>query len=161
VLHAIDLGGVRSDSEVAASRGAGPGTDSLYALAAATGGELVGNSNQLPAELAKLSDRTAPNYLLSYQPAGLKKPGTFHELKVAALASGAKVTARSGYTEPLPFAALTPVERVLSAGDLLASAQDTAGLPLGLVAAPFAFEPGRAQVPVVLEVPGAALLEGV
>src|SRR5262249_14997708 len=123
VLHAIDLGGVRSDAE-GTSRGAGPGTHSPSPLAAAAGGELRENSNQLPAELEKLSNRTAPNYLLSYQPSGLKKPGTFHELKVTVLAPGAKVTARAGYTEPLPYAALTPVERILSAGDLLASSQD-------------------------------------
>lgn len=157
VLDAIDISGLRAEGDVS---GAGSGTDALFAMAAATDGDLVRNSNQLSGELGKLEERTALVYLLIYQPKQLSKPGAFHALKVKVKAPGARVLARSGYYEPRPYRSLSPLERVLAAGDLVTGGMRENEIQATLLAAPFASQSEMAQVPVLLEIPGGSLLAG-
>ncbi|HEY7574018.1 MAG TPA: VWA domain-containing protein, partial [Thermoanaerobaculia bacterium] len=118
VLDTIDISGLRAESDATGAK-AGSGTDALFAMAAATDGDLIRNANQLGGELAKLEERTALVYLLIYQPAQLSKPGAFHQLRVRTKAPGARVLARSGYYEPRPYQNLSPLEKLLTAGDLV------------------------------------------
>lgn len=157
VLHAVDITGVKSDSSDASNRKGASGRDTLFTMARETDGELVADANQLSGELAKVADRTGLVYVLVYQPKNLSKPGSFHALRVRVTAPGARVSARAGYYEPRPFTALSPLERMLSTGDVLTSGAENS-LALSLLAAPFASGAGRALVPVVLEVPGRELL---
>jgi VWFA-related protein len=159
VLNAIDISGLRSDSDASGSK-AGSGTDALFAMAAATDGELIRNANQISGELGKLEQRMELVYLLVYQPKQLTKPGTFHTLKVKAKAPGAKVLARSGYYEPRPYRNLSPLERVLAAGDMVTGGARENEIPANLLAAAFASQTTAAQVPVLLEIPGGPLLAG-
>ena len=160
VLDAIDISGLRAETDVTGSGTAGSGTDALFAMAAATDGELVRNANALGPELQRLQERTALVYLLVYQPAQLAKPGTFHALKVKARTPGAKVYARSGYYEPRPYQNLSPLERVLAAGDLVTGGSAGNNIDGRLFAAPFASPAEAPQVPVLLEIPGKSLLAG-
>src|SRR5262249_23212608 len=95
-----------------------------------------------------------------YSPKGLTKPGAFHTLKVGVKAPGAKVIARSGYYEPRAYRTLSPLEQILSAGDILTGGASGARIDLRLTAAAFASPSEIPQVPIVLEVPGASLLAG-
>jgi hypothetical protein len=120
----------------------------------------VRNANQLSGELGKLEERTSLVYLLVYQPRQLTKPGSFHALKVKVKAPGAKVLARSGYYEPRPYRSLSPLERVLAAGDLVTGGSRENEIAGSLLAVPFASQAEAPQVPVLLEVPGGSLLAG-
>ncbi len=160
VLDAIDISGLRAEGDASGGAASGSGTDALFAMAAATDGDLVRNANQLSGELSKLEQRTALVYLLVYQPKQLSKPGTFHALKVKVKAPGAKVLARSGYYEPRPYRNLSPLERVLAAGDLLTGGARENEIPGSLLVAPFASQADAPQVPVLLEIPGGSLLAG-
>jgi len=158
VIDAVDIGGLRADGD-SAPRNEG-GTDTLFTMAADTGGDFVRNANQLSGELEKVVDRTSLVYLLVYSPKGLSKPGAFHALKVTVKTPGVKVAARSGYYEPRPYRALSRLEQVLSAGDLLSGGEASGAIDLRLTAAAFASPSDLPQVPVVLEVPGPSLLAG-
>lgn len=159
VLDTVDIGGLRAENDAAGPK-PGSGTDSLYTMASETDGDFVRNANQLGSELEKVSDRTSLVYLLAYQPKPLSRPGTFHKLKVDVKTSGAKVVSRSGYYEPRPYASLTPLEQLLASGDLVTGGSRSGGLQGRLLAAPFASRGEEAQVPIVLEIPGPALLAG-
>ena len=159
VLNTIDISGLRADGDASGTT-VGSGTDALFAMAAATDGDLVRNANALGPELSKLEERTALVYLLVYQPKQLTKPGTFHALKVKVRTPGARVYARSGYYEPRPYAALSPLERVLAAGDLLTGGTRENDIAAHLLVAPFASQAEAPQVPVLLEIPGKDLLAG-
>jgi len=159
VLNAIDISGLRSESDATGSATAS-GTDALFAMAEATDGELVRNANALGPELAKLEERTALVYLLIYQPKQLNKPGAFHALKVKVRTPGAKVLARSGYYEPRPYQNLSPLEKILAAGDLVTGGSPENTIPASLLAVPFASPADVPQVPVLLEIPGKGLLAG-
>ncbi len=160
VLDAIDTSGLHADGDVTGAVAAGTGTDALFAMANATNGDLVRNANQLGGELGKLQERTALVYLLVYQPKQLSKPGVFHALKVKVNAPGARVLARSGYYEPRPYRSLSPLERVLAAGDLLTGGERDNEIQASLLAAPFASQVEQPQVPVLVEIPGKSLLAG-
>ncbi len=159
VLNTIDISGLKADSDASGST-AGSGTDALFAMAAATDGELIRNANQISGELGKLEKKTELVYLLVYQPRQLTKPGAFHALKVKARAPGAKVLARSGYYEPRAYQSLSPLERVLAAGDLVTGGARENEIPANLLVAAFASQTSAAQVPVLLEIPGKPLLAG-
>ena len=159
ILHTIDIGGLRSESDSSSSAKPGSGTDALFTLAAETNGEFVRNANQLGAEIEKIVERTDLVYLLVYQPKSLARPGAFHRLRVKVNAPGAKVVARSGYFEPKPYAALSPIERVLLAADAITGGVRENAFSTAVLAAPFPAGESLAQVPVVIEIPGASLLK--
>jgi VWFA-related protein len=160
VLDAIDTSGLRAEGDVTGGTAAGTGTDALFAMANATNGDLVRNSNQLGGELGKLQERTALVYLLIYQPKQLTKPGAFHALKVKVKTPGARVLARSGYYEPRPYQSLSPLERVLAAGDLVTGGERNNEIQASILAVPFASQAENPQVPVLVEIPGKSLLGG-
>ena len=160
VLDAIDTSGLRADGDLSGSGTLGSGTDALYTMATTTNGDLIRNSNQLEGELGKLEERTSLVYLLLYQPKALSRPGAFHALKVKVKTPGARVLARSGYYEPRPYQSLSPLERVLAAGDLITGGSRANEVEASLLAAPFASQTDLAQVPVLIEIPGKGLLAG-
>ena len=157
VLDTIDISGLRAEGDVA--RKAGSGADALFTMAKETNGEFIRNANQLSGELKQVIQRTDIVYVLAFQPKEVSKPGTFHELKVKVRVPTSKIAARSGYYEPKPYRNLTPMERVLASGDLL-SGGGGSQLPVNVLVAPFATTGRIAQVPVIFEIPGKALLEG-
>jgi VWFA-related protein len=160
ILHTVDITGLRNDSDASGVTKPGSGTDALFTFAADTNGEFVRNANNLGGEIEKIVERTDLVYLLIYQPKSLAKPGTFHELKVKVKSSGAKVVARAGYYEPRPYAALSPLERVLEAGDAITGGSRSDSFPTVALTAPFPSGGPISQVPVVIEIPGKPLLEG-
>ena len=133
VLHTVDISGLRAEGDVADR--AGSGKDALYSMAAQTGGEFIRNANELGGELQRFVDRTGLIYLLVYQPQKLSTPGQFHKLRVRVKTPGARVSARSGYYEPRPFRALTPIERLLATGDLITGGDPANDIPARLLTA--------------------------
>src|SRR5215471_2931203 len=157
ILHTVDISGLRNDSDASGTSKPGSGTDALFTLAADTNGEFIRNANNFGGEIEKIVERTDLVYLLIYQPKSLTKPGTFHELKVKVKAPGAKVVARAGYYEPRPYAALSPMERMLDAGDALTGGARQDSFPTVALTAPFPSSGSISQVPVIIEIPGKPL----
>jgi hypothetical protein len=152
VVHAVDMAGLQADADV----GFLPvrGENALFEIANGTGGEVLRNGNDFRAQLARLIARTNLVYVLAFRPTPSGKSDRFHELKVKVRASGARVSARPGYYERKAFRALTPLERSLSAADVIANEIPISDIPLRFLAAPVPGPVGLASVPVLVEIPG-------
>jgi VWFA-related protein len=162
VIHAVDIAGVvaESDSEGKFALGKRERQDSLYDLAIPTGGDVFRNANDLSSQLGALIVRTSLTYVLAFRPERSGHEGRFHELKVKVAAPGAQVASRRGYFERRGFKTLSPLERTLSAANVIASEIPVSDIPTRVLAAPFAGSGDVATVPVLLEIPGPALLAG-
>lgn len=173
VIHAVDVSGLvdrTSDVRAGAPGDTGPaareggrgrGQESLFLLAHETGGEVMKNSNDVAGQLESLERQTSLVYLLVFAPRKMGEPGRFHGLKVKVRSPGTRISARSGYYEPRPYSKLSPMERRLSTAQMLAYGLPRNEIPSRVLAAPIRV-PGRtrAEVPVIVEIPGRALLAG-
>lgn len=158
VVYPIDITGLKADGD-ASLASVGRGEDSLFALAHATGGELLKSANNLDAQMRRIAEKTSLTYVLTFQPTVRLEPGKFHRLKVGVRTKGARVSARAGYYETRHFGSMTPLERSLSAADVITHEKTGGDFSLEVVALAVRDQPlGRA--PVVLEVPGEELLRG-
>lgn len=161
-MHAIDIRGLRTDSDVTAG---GPdaaeglralSNEGLALVARPTGGWVFKNSNDLGERFRNLLRQQEVIYLLGiHSPA--KSPGRFHELKVRTDVRGAQVTHRAGFFEA--SAAANPLERTLGVAEVLVKDIVVDDIVLSLSASPFPGKDGVARVPVVVEIEGARLLE--
>lgn len=75
--------------------------DGLFALAAATGGTLFFNSNDLNLGLQRVLDANETYYVLAYEPPASRRDGRFHKIEVrVAGRPELKVRTRNGYLAP-------------------------------------------------------------
>lgn len=167
-LYTIDVGGLpgdRSADGAVATAGAAAddrfGRDALFHLAESTGGELIGSTHDLAGALAKVLERSAVTYLLTFYPTRSTKPGEEHRLEVRVAAGpGTRVLHRPGYVVPLIFAKLHPLEKDLLASEAITGAAPRRELDLAVLAVPFATGSERDYVAVILELDGRELLAG-
>jgi VWFA-related protein len=157
VVYPIDIGGLKADGDVAVGETGHHGEDSLFAFARGTGGELLKNANDLSAQMRRVLDKTSLTYVLTFRPTREEGEGKFHSLKVRVNAKGAHVSARPGYYETRLFRRLSPLERALSAADVITHEKTNADFPLDVLAMALHEDP-ISRVPVLLEVPGRDLL---
>ena len=163
VIHAVDIGGIRAEPDPrdeGAAVGLRENENALYEIAQGSGGDVFHNANDLGEDLARLVAQTEFVYVLAFKPDRSAGDGHYHPLKVKSSASGARVLARAGYYERHGLRQLSPMERRLLAADVIANEIPFDEIPARVLAVPFAGEGGAARVPVLLEVPGAALLAG-
>jgi VWFA-related protein len=162
VIHAVDIAGIHSGTD-ADGGGASPGTreteNALFEFARSTGGEAFRNANDFGAELSEIVRETSLVYVLAFRPDRPAEEGRFHTLKVRVSAPGARVLARAGYYDRRGFRQLSPLERRFLAADVIANEIRFDQVPARVLAVPFAGADGTATVPVLLEVPGTALIE--
>jgi VWFA-related protein len=158
VIHAVDIGGLQTNAD----DGFAPvrGENALFEIANATGGEVLRNDNDFHAQLDRLIARTNLVYVLAFRPSRTGQPDLFHELKVKVRAPGARVSARAGYYEKKVFHALTPLERSLSAADVIANEIPVADIPPRVLAVAVPGQAEIASVSVLVEIPGDRLLVG-
>ncbi len=157
-LHAIDIKGIRTD--VDAREGSQKSSnEALYLMTRPTGGTVFKNANDLGSSFESLVKKQEVIYLLGFQSRPSGKPGKFHNLKVKTTAKGADVTHRSGYYEPSDR--VSELARTLSMAEVLVTDAPIDDVPLSVVAAPAPGGPNMSRVPVVVEIPGKQLLEGV
>jgi VWFA-related protein len=165
VIQAVDVGGVRAEPGNRAAKG----QDSLFLLADGTGGDLYRNFNDLSAVMGEVLKRTSVTYVLTFQPEGLLRDGSYHKLRVELkdASRGARVVHRAGFYAPRPYAEQSPLEKLLAAGRQVMSGVESGSMRAAVLAAPFqvaaAAGPAsrEAYVPVLVEVDGADLLAGV
>ncbi|HVR98047.1 MAG TPA: VWA domain-containing protein [Thermoanaerobaculia bacterium] len=160
VVQSVDIGGLRAGSDLGFERRGG--TDTLLAMARDTGGDLYQNFNDLGEAMRQMLERTGVTYILSFQPEEVRRDGAYHDLRVELKnrSRGTRLAHRSGYYAPKPYSQMAPAERQLQAAGQVMSGGDPGLLPTSVLVAPF---PGgdRANVPVVVEVDGRALLSGI
>jgi VWFA-related protein len=84
-------------------RGLGAGTraaDSMYRLAAETGGRLILNTNDFEVGLREVVADASAYYLIGYTPTRAEDDGKYHKISVKVRRSGTRVIAREGYWAP-------------------------------------------------------------
>lgn len=159
VIHAVDIAGLRPDTDgglVSSVRG----ENALFEIANATGGEVLRNDNDFHAQLSRLIARTNFVYVLAFRPQSSGNEDRYHELKVKVRVPGARVSARAGYYEKKTFHALTPLERNLSAADIIANRIPVSDIPVSILASVHPAPAGAAHVPILVEIPGQPFLAG-
>ncbi|MEZ5332078.1 MAG: VWA domain-containing protein, partial [Thermoanaerobaculia bacterium] len=109
-VQAVDIGGVRTGSIGGLRR---QGENGLFALADATGGELLRNHNDLAEALERLLDHQSVTYVLAFAANDVPEDGAFHrlEVKVPGAPGGARVLHQPGYYAPRPYGDLDATER--------------------------------------------------
>jgi len=111
---------------------------SLEYLSKLTGGKYVGDVDLYARNAEDIQSATANYYVLGYSiPASWD--GRFHEIKVEVRRPGYRVFGQRGYTNPLPFNRLSPLEKHLHLLDLALAEKGYAEqhLAFPLVALPF------------------------
>lgn len=159
VLHCIDIKGLRSnvDARVGLKENSNEG---LHLLANTTGGQVFKNDNDLAASFDRLVREQEVTYVLTFRAPRTKTPGAFHNLKVRLRGvNGARIFHRAGYYEA--GGKLTSMEQTLSAIDIMMSDVPLNDVQMSILAAPFPAAGANAQVPVIIELPGPQLMEGV
>ncbi|MES1245607.1 MAG: VWA domain-containing protein [Acidobacteriota bacterium] len=164
VIQAVDIGGLR-----AAAGGGGDlgvehrgGRDSLFQMARDTGGDLYENFNDLSAAMGKMLERTGVTYVLTIQPQAAPD-GMYHPLRVELKGGprGARVVHRPGWFAPRPFAQRSRYEKMLATAGQVLAGEEGGVVHASMIAAPMpSAEEGQADVPLVVEVEGAGLLQG-
>jgi VWFA-related protein len=74
--------------------------DSLYSLAAGTGGRAILNTNNFELGLRQVLDDASAYYLVGYSPTRTEDDGKYHKISVKVKRSGVHVLAREGYWAP-------------------------------------------------------------
>ncbi|MFL6247562.1 MAG: hypothetical protein ACJ74H_16175, partial [Thermoanaerobaculia bacterium] len=158
VLHAMDIKGLRTD--VDAREGVQKSSnEALFMVTEPTGGTVFRNANDLGSNFDKLLKRQQHIYLLGITSKNSGKPGKFHTLKVKTTVRGAEVSHRSGYHETSQ--ATGGLERTLSLAEILVTDAPVKDVPLSVFASAAPGTGTAARVPVVVEISGPKLLEGV
>jgi VWFA-related protein len=129
----------------------------LSALALATGGSFVKNTNDLLGGLRRLTGGEA-HYILTFAPAAMPNDGKYHKLKVTVAGRGDAVTARPGYYDPPPEPAMLADLPPGKLDSLVLSSDDAMGIPVAvdahwterqglptLVTLTFQLDPGQLQ----------------
>ncbi len=156
IVYPIDLAGLGEEGGSSLTSNV-HGEDVLFALANGTGGEVLKNNNDFDMQMRRIGEKTSLTYVLTFRPTKRSGQGAFHPLKVRVKAKGARVSARAGYYETRPFRSLNPLERSLSAADVITHEKE-AGFPMEVLALAVRGDP-VSRVPVILEIPGEPLLQ--
>jgi len=157
VLHGVDIQGVRVQNSVTDGSLINS-NDALHLLSTPTGGEVFKNSNDVNADLAQMLRRQEVVYVLGFN-APANKSGKFHDIKVrltGVAVTGAQVFHRAGYYDS---GRQTPLERSLTAAEIILNDIPQGEIRIASLAAPFATR-RNATVPIVIDINGADLLKG-
>jgi VWFA-related protein len=155
VMHAIDIKGIRATTDVTNVTPA-ISNESLFLVTHDTGGMVFKNANSLDEDFQRLLRAEEVTYVLGFETSG-GAPGKFHELTVKLIdVPSAHAMHRAGYFETSP--ASTPVERTLTAAEIVVNQMPQSDLGVRTLATPFPRPEGRAQVPVIVEIDGPSIL---
>jgi VWFA-related protein len=159
ILDTVDIRGIRTDSDAAAAGYSHKSNEGLHLLANATGGTVFKNANNLATDFQRVVKAQEVVYVLAFT-APTSQPGKFHNLKVRLVnaPSGARATYRAGYYEA---GTESSVERTLSNAEIIIGDIRQDAIHVSALTAPFPTRTANAQVPVILEINGRDLAEGV
>jgi VWFA-related protein len=177
VIYPIDPRGLTEDGGLAESE-TGPPTDpgarleasiarlerrqSLVAIANATGGFALSNSNSFEDTFDRIVQENSTYYVLGFSSTNDRRDGRFRKLEVRIKRPGLIVRGRSGYMAPLrnersPDPPKPAANVSLPVAEALRSTVGVNGLPMRVFAAPFKAAARNAAVVLAVEVDGSQL----
>lgn len=156
ILNAIDIRGVRVQGDVQFGSAINS-NDGLKLIARQTGGTVFENANNLAEDFQRMMHAQEVVYVLAFR-ARSAGTGKFHDLKVKLVdvPGSPRVFSRAGYYDA---AAPTAVERTLTTAEIVMNDIPQNDVPVTAWSASFPGSDGNAQVPVILEINGPALLK--
>ena len=152
VLHAIDIQGVRVQSDVQTGATLNSNTG-LWLAARPTGGQVFQNSNDLRKDFDRMLHAQEMVYVLSFQKSSTTA-GKFHDLKVKLVNAPGRLDYRTGYYEGGGESA---AERILTTAEIIVNDIPQNDVRLAAFAVPFPSRNGSSHVPVILDLSGADL----
>jgi VWFA-related protein len=132
--------------------------DTLYALAADTGGKASLDSNDLTVAVRQAQTDVQSYYLLGYYSTDERRDGRFRKIEVKFTRPlDARIDYRRGYTAPKVFAAFNTAEKERQLEDALGSGDPVTDLPIALEVNWFQIAQNRFFTPVAVKIPGSQI----
>ena len=135
--------------------------ETLYSLAADTGGKALLDSNDLTLGITQVQKDIASYYVLSYASSNHAEDGRYRHIQVKVAprlsAMRLKLDYRAGYFPPVAFAKMSSSDKDAQLQQALNSESPLTDLPLALEVDYFRLAQGKYFVPVSVKIPGSAL----
>jgi len=163
VIHTVDVSGLvagGSANELAGESRPGAGREALAAIANASGGAFVHNTNDIAGALCQLAETTRRFYAMAFEPSPGGKPGQFRRIEVKVARRGTRVSYRSGYKVPDPADDANPLARQLRAAEAIAKGLSGGDFDVRGLALPHRDAGGRISLPLTIEVDSRSIFEG-
>src|SRR5262245_55537138 len=133
--------------------------DTLYALAADTGGKAMLDNNDLGAGIAQAQNAITSYYIIGYYPTNTTSDGKFRRIKITLKETpNAKVDFRQGYFAPKTFDKFTTADKERQLEDALALGDPITDLTIAMELNYFQLNRAEYFVPVTLKIPGSELV---
>ena len=132
--------------------------DTLYALAADTGGKALLDNNDLSVGIVQAEQSIASYYILGYYSANQALDGRFRRIKIAVGGdSSTKLSYRQGYYAGKEFTKFTSVDKERQLQDALMLGDPITELTIAMEVDYFQLNSAEYFVPVVMKIPGSEL----
>ncbi len=135
--------------------------ETLYSLAADTGGKALLDSNDLTLGITQAQKDIASYYILSYASSNQAEDGRYRRIQVKVAprlaAMKLKLDYRPGYFAPTTFAKMTGADREARLKQALESENPSTDLPIAVEVDYFRLAKDKYFVPVSVKIPGSAL----
>jgi VWFA-related protein len=132
--------------------------DTLYALAADTGGKALLDSNDIVAGITQAQRDLQSYYILGYYSTNETRDGRFRQVRVKLAGyPQARLDYRQGYYGAKEFKAFNSSDRERQLEEALALGDPVTEIPIALEVNYFRVNPSRYFVPVAVKVPGSVL----
>jgi VWFA-related protein len=135
--------------------------ETLYTLAAETGGKALLDSNDLTVGLRQIQTDIDSYYILTYASANTAEDGKYRrvQIKLAPRVADlkAKLDYRQGYFAPATFGRMTGADKELQLQQSLESDNPVTSLPLAVEVDYFRLSKAKYFIPVSVKIPGSAL----
>jgi VWFA-related protein len=132
--------------------------ETLYSLAADTGGKALLDSNDLTLGIRQAQNDVTSYYILGYYSSNSAEDGKFRRIKVTLTgAPQAKLDYRSGYYGPKTFQKFTASDKEHQLEEALTLGDPVSELPLALEVDYFRVAKDRYFVPISVKIPGSAV----
>jgi VWFA-related protein len=133
--------------------------DTLYALAADTGGKALLDNNDLAAGIVQAQQAIASYYLIGYYSTNSARDGKFRRIKIALKDSAsAKLDYRQGYFAPKTFDKFTAADKERQLEEALMLGDPITDLTIALEVNYFQLNRAEYFVPITVKIPGSELV---
>jgi VWFA-related protein len=145
-------------SAMAAANSFQQSQDTLYALAADTGGKALLDNNDLSVGIVRAEQSIGSYYILGYYSANQALDGRFRRIKIAYGGdTSAKLSYRQGYFAGKEFAKFTSVDKERQLQDALMLGDPITELTIAMEVDYFQLNSAEYYVPVAMKIPGSEL----
>lgn len=133
--------------------------DTLYTLAADTGGRLFSDLNDFSGIFKQVQDDTTGYYLLSYFSSNTARDGRYRQVKVklVGVPAGAKIKSRPGYYAPKDFGIFNAQDKEKQLDTAMATDVAMVDLPIAVDTGAFRVANGEYYVPVSAKLASSSL----